>query len=58
MIKEPDLPTWKREPYSDRVRRCIAVLYLNGIITHAERGNAHKRLEKQMVKITNNKGRK
>lgn len=44
--KDTDFPTWKKESFIDRAKRCIAVLYINGIITQAERNKAHERLSK------------
>lgn len=43
-MKEDEFPTWKRESDVERYRRCIAVLYINKIISPSERLNAHKRL--------------
>ena len=41
-------PTWKKEPIRERYLRCIAVLYLNGLLSQSERDAVHKRLSKKI----------
>jgi hypothetical protein len=44
--KKKPVPTWKPEPFGDRVQRCRAMLYIHGLLSDAENRKVVQRIGK------------
>lgn len=45
-MRATKVPAWKEEPLYERLFNCMAMLYVKGMITEAEKDRIRKRLHK------------